>query len=75
MTPVLMTEGGRAAPALGRMMAGDRGGIAVLDEEGVVLFTGGHADAQAFMCRHGYKEHANCELIENRGYVVGFEAF
>lgn len=75
MTPITMNESGRAAPALGQMMAGDRDGVAVLDDEGVVVFTGCHADAYRYMCDHGYVEHCNAEIIENRGYVIGFEAF
>ena len=75
MTPVANTESGRAAPALGANMSGDRDGVAVLDEDGVVVFTGCAADAAAYMGRHGLAEHCNAEVIENRAYMIGFEAF
>lgn len=75
MTPAFQTEGGRMAPTLGVDQAGDRGGVAVLDEDGVVLFTGHAMDAVAFMATHGLVEHWDCEIIENRAYTVGLEPF
>lgn len=75
MTPTMSFEGARVAPTLGQGMAGDRDGVAVLDEDGVVVFTGCAADAVAFMATAGLVEHCNAELIENRSYLVGLEPF
>lgn len=75
MTPTLMTESGRAAPVLGGYDAGDRDGVAILDDQAVVLFVGCAVDADAFVATHGLTLDWDCERIENRGYVVGFEAF
>lgn len=75
MTPAIHTESGRVAPTLGVDQSGDRGGVAVLDEEGVVVFVGHAMDAVAFMATHDLVEHCNCELVENKSYTVGLEAF
>jgi len=75
MTPAFNTEGGRVAPTLGLDQSGDRGGVAVLDEDGVVVFVGHAMDALAFMDAHGLVEHWDCEMIENRAYTVGLEPF
>jgi len=75
MTPAFQTEGGRVAPTLGRDISGDRDGVAVLNEDGVVVFTGCAMDAVAFMATHDLVEHCNAEIIENRSYSIGFEPF
>ncbi len=75
MTPAFMGEGGMVSPTLGVDQSQDRGGVAVLDEDGIVVFTGCAMDAVAFMATHGYVEHCNAEIIENRSYLIGFEAF
>lgn len=77
MTPSFISaeHGGRVAPVLGCNMAQDRGGVAVLDESGVVRFVGDHMDALRYMDAAGLVEHDNAELVESRSYVVGLEAF
>jgi len=72
MTPTT-SEG--ATINLGRNMAQDRDGVAVLDDEGVVMFLGAWADAQRFMDDHGLQQYANCEVVDiHPSYMIGFEA-
>lgn len=75
MTPVMSTESGRAAPIVGANMAGDRDNVAVLDEDGVVAFTGCALDAVAFMATRRWVEGIHCEIVEDRAYCVGLEPF
>ena len=72
MTPTT-SEG--ATINLVRNMAQDRDGVAVLDDEGVVLFLGAWADAQRYMDEHDLKQYANCEVVDLQpSYMIGFEA-
>ena len=72
MTP---TTADGAAMTLGRNMAQDRDGVAVLDDEGVVLFLGAWADAQRYMDEHDLQQYANCEVVDiEPSYMIGFEA-
>lgn len=77
MTPVFANPdgGGMASPALGALLSQDRDGVAVLNDDGIVLFTGTMLDASSYMERHSLAPHCNCELVEDHAYIVGFEAF
>lgn len=75
MTPIINTESGPASPVMGIDAAIDRDGVAVLDVDGVCLFTGTYFDAVRYMDDHDLQPHCNAEVIENRGYLIGFEPF
>ncbi len=47
------------------------GGVAVLDDDGRVIFVGSRRDAELYLGRYGHREHCDVEIIQNRGYVVG----
>ena len=76
MTPSFVgSEGGRVAPELGQFLGGDRDVALIHYDSEEVIFVGSHADALAFMDDRGLVLDWHCELVENRNYVVGFEAF
>lgn len=70
-TPIAHAEGGRIAPALGYRVTQ----VAVLDEDGYVLFTGHLTEALEYMQRRGLVQDWNCEVVKNRQYRIGMEAF
>lgn len=76
MTPVANTASGQAAMAVAQNMAQDRDGVAVLNEDGIIQYTGAYADACEYMEANGLRPHCNCELVDLQpGYMVGFEAY
>lgn len=70
-TPTALAEGGRIAPAMGYRVSN----VALLDEDGIVLFTGDLVSSLDYMERHGLTEGWDCEVIRNRRYRIGMEAF
>lgn len=70
-TPTAIAEGGRIAPAMGYRVSD----VALLDEDGIVLFTGDLVSALGYMERHDLIMDWNCEVVRNRRYRIGMEAF
>lgn len=76
MNPVFASpEGGMVSPVLGADVSQDRDGLAVLNEDGIIVFIGCAMDAVAFMATHGLVQDWDCEIVENRAYSVGLEPF